>query len=103
MNIYFASYWEKGYFEEDVLILFTYGTLKRRSHFYEDVADSIHMLQRRSGFHAIFTKTQPKGKHFNKTQPNPKKFEKDVHYFYKDVAKWTTFYKDVAKIRLNLI
>ena len=44
-----------GYFEEDVL--FTYGTLKRRSHFYEDVADSIHMLQRRSGFHAIFTNT----------------------------------------------
>ncbi len=44
-----------GYFEEDVL--FTYDTFKRRSHFYEDVADSIHMLQRRSGFHAIFTKT----------------------------------------------
>jgi len=37
----------RGYFEEDVL--FTYDTLQRRSHFYKHVADSIHMLQRRSG------------------------------------------------------
>ena len=42
LEMFAKWYYNIGYFEEDVL--FTYDTLQRRSHFYEDVADSIHML-----------------------------------------------------------